>query len=83
MCDQPRSSPAHDLGDPDATADLEQLAARHRDAAATGQPDGEREGGRVVDRDQRVLGARHRHEVRLRRAEARPPAPLVAVELEQ
>ena len=61
--DQPRAGPAHDLGDPDATADLDQLAARHRDPATAGQPDRERERGRVVDRDQRVLGAGQRDEV--------------------
>ena len=41
--DQPSAGPAHDLGDPDATADLDQLAPRHRDTAAAGQPDRERE----------------------------------------
>ena len=36
--DQLRARAPHDLRDPDAAADLDQLAAAHRDAAATRQP---------------------------------------------
>ena len=81
--DQARARPAHDLGDPHATADLDQLPARHRDAAAPGEPDRERERRRVVDRDERVLGAGQGDEVRLRGTEARASAALVSVVFEQ
>ena len=63
--DEPRAGPPDDLRDPDAAADLDQLAARDGDAAPAGEPDREREGRRVVDRDQRVLGAGQRDEVLL------------------
>ena len=46
--------------DAHAAADLDQLAAAHRDPAATGQPDRERERRRVVRHHQPVLGARER-----------------------
>ena len=42
--DQLRAGAPDDLGDPDAAADLDELAARDDDAAAAArQPDGERE----------------------------------------
>ena len=75
--DQSRAGPPHDLRDPHAAADLDQLAARDRDAATTGQSDRERQGGGVVDRDQRVLGAGERDEVGLRGTEAGPAPTLV------
>ena len=56
---------------------------RHDDAAATGEPDRERDGGRVVVRDERILGAGERDEVLLGRAVAAAAAAGLAVELEQ
>ena len=63
--DQLRAGPPHDVGDPHAAADLDQLAAAHRDAAAPRQPDRERERRRVVGHHERVLGARQRDQVLL------------------
>ena len=81
--DEPGAGAPHDLGDAHATADLHELAPRDDDAAAAGEPDRERQGGRVVVRDEGVLGARERDEVLLRRAETAPPAAALAIELEQ
>ena len=81
--DQPRAGPPDDLRDPDAAADLDQLAARDRDAVLAGQPDREDERRRVVDRDERVLGAGQRDEVVLGGAEPRAAPAGVPVELEQ
>ena len=72
-----------DLRDADATADLDQLAARDGDAVLAGQPDREREGRGVVDGDERVLGAGQRDQVVLRGTEPGAATPGVAVELEQ
>ncbi len=58
--DEPRAGPPDDLRDPHAAADLDELAARDDDAAPAGQPDRERQGRRVVVRDERVLGAGQR-----------------------
>ena len=58
--DEPRAGPADDLRDPDAAADLDELAARDGDAAPAGQPDRERQRRGVVVRDERVLGAGQR-----------------------
>ena len=69
--DEPGTGPAHDLGDPHATADLDQLAARDRDPVFPGQPDRQCDGRRVVDRDQRILGPGQRDEVLLGDPEAR------------
>ena len=66
--DQLRARAPHDLRDPDATADLDELAAAHGHAAPPRQADGERDGRRVVGDDQRVLGAG-----RARRGAPRPP----------
>ena len=55
--------PPDDLRDAHAAADLDQLAARHDDPAASGQPDRERERRGVVVRHQRVLGTGQRDEV--------------------
>ena len=81
--DQPGAGSSDDLRDPDAAADLDQLAARDRDPVPAGEPDREHECGRVVDRDQRVLGAGQRDEVLLRGAKPRPATAGVAVELEE
>ncbi len=81
--DQLRPRASDDLGDPDAAPDLDELAAAHRDAALARQPHGERDGRGVVDQDQRVLGARERDQVLLGLAVAAPPAPRLAVELEE
>ena len=70
--DQLRAGPPDDLGDPDAAADLDELAARDGDAAPpAGEPDGERQRRGVVVRDERVLGAGQRDEVLLGQPEAR------------
>ena len=56
--DEPRARAREDVGDPEAVADLDQLAARDEHLAAFGER-GEREqhrGGVVVD-DERRLGA--------------------------
>ena len=68
--DEPRAGPPDDLGDAHAAADLDQLAARHGDAAPAGQAHRERQRRRVVVRDQGVLGAGQRDEVLLGGAEA-------------
>ena len=62
--DEPGAGPADDVRDPDAAADLDELAARDDDpAAAAGKPDREGEGRRVVVGDERVFGAGQRDEV--------------------
>ena len=73
-----RAGAPDDLGDPDAAADLDELAARHDDAAAApGEADGEGERRRVVVRDERVLGAGQRDEVVLgERGTARHAGPV-------
>ena len=81
--DEPGAGAPHDLGDAHATPDLDELAARDDDAAATREPDRERQGGRVVVRDEGILRARERDEMLLRRAVAAPPAAALAIELEQ
>ena len=83
--DQPRAGAPDDLGDPHAAADLDQLAARHDDAAAApGQPDREGERRRVVVGDERILGAGQGDEVVLGDPRsAAPRRPVVAVHLEQ
>ena len=64
---EPRAGAPDDLGDPHATADLDELAAGHDDAAATpGEADGQGHRGGVVVGDERVLGAGQRDEVVLR-----------------
>ena len=55
----------------------------HGDAAAPGEPDGERDGRRVVVRDERVLCARQRDQLLLGGAEASAAAARLTVELEQ
>ena len=83
--DEPRARPSDDLGDPDAAPDLDELAARHGDAAprpASPTASATRRG--VVVRDERVLGAGQRDQVLLGRAVARGPRrPDRAVELEE
>ena len=76
-------APADDVGDPDAAADLDELAARDDDPTATGQPDGERERGRVVVGDERILGTGQGDQVVLRDPDPCPPASGPEVELEQ
>ena len=63
--DQPRAGPPDDLRDPDAAADLDELAARDGDAAPAGKPDGERQRRGIVVGDERVLGAGQGDEVLL------------------
>ena len=57
--------------------------ARDRDPATAGQPDRQRQGRRVVDGDQRVLGTGQRDEVGLGGTEAGPAAAGLTIELEQ
>ena len=79
-----RTGPADDLGDPDAAADLDQLAARHGDAAASpGQAHGKGECRGVVVRDQRVLRARQLDEQLLRRAIALAAAARRPIQLQE
>ena len=81
--DEARAGSSDDLRDADATADLDQLAARDRDAMLAGQPDREHESRGVVDRDEGVLGAGQRDQMVLHGTEPGPAMPGVAVELEQ
>ena len=82
--DQPRAGPPDDLRDAHAAADLDELAARDRDApAAPGQADRERDRGRVVVDDERVVGAGQRDEVPLRCPEARAAPAGRMIELEE
>ncbi len=56
--DEPRAAPFHDLGNAEAPADLDQLAARHDRRAAVGQRvERQHQCRRAVVHDQRVLGA--------------------------
>ena len=63
--DEPRAGAREHVGNPEAVADLDQLAARDEHLAALGER-GEREqhGGRVVVHDERRLGARQPAEER-------------------
>ena len=81
--DQLRAGPPDDLGDPDAAADLDELAARDDHPAATGQADRERERRGVVVGDERVLGAGQRDEVLLGGPDAGAAPAGLAVELEE
>ncbi len=56
--DQARAAPLHDLGNTEASADLDQFAARHDRRAAVGQcVERQHQSRRAVVHDQRVLGA--------------------------
>ncbi len=62
--DEPGAGPPDDVRDAHAAADLDELATRHDDpAAATGQPDGQGQRGRVVVGDVGVLGTGQRDQV--------------------
>ena len=57
--DEPRARAREHVGDPEAVADLDQLAARDEHLAALGERgEGEHHGGSVVVDDERRLGAR-------------------------
>ena len=78
------AGPAKDLRDPNAAADLDQLAAPDDDpAATTGQPDREGNRGGVVVRDESVLGTRQGDQVLLGGPEPCPAPPGRPVELEE
>ena len=81
--DEAGAGPPDDLRDPDAAADLDELAPPDDDALPAGQADGEDQGGGAVVRDQGVLGAGEGDEVLLGRAVAAPPPSGGAVELEK
>ena len=82
--DEPRAGAADDLGDAHAAADLDELAARHDDAAtAPGEPDRQRHGRRVVVGDERVLGAGQGDEVVLGDPGSRAATAGRPVELEE
>ena len=53
--DEPGAGAPHDLGDAHAAPDLHELAARDEHAAAAREADRERQRGRVVVRDERIL----------------------------
>ena len=56
--DEPRARAGEHVGDPEAVADLDQLAARDEHLAALGERgEGEHHGGGVVVDDERSLGA--------------------------
>ena len=79
-----RPGPPDDLRDPDAAADLDQLAAADDHAAARpARPTASATRRRVVVRDERVLGAGQRDEVLLGRPEAGAAPAGLAVELEE
>ncbi len=81
--DQSRAGAPDDLRDAHAATDLDQLPARNGHAPAAGQPDRQREGRGVVDRDQCVVGPGQRDEMAFRGPKARPATPGFAIELEQ
>ena len=81
--DEARAGSSDDLRDADATADLDQLAARDRDAMLAGQPDREHESRGVVDGDEGVLGAGQRDQVVLHGTEPGTAMPGGPVEFEQ
>ena len=81
--DQLRAGAPDDLGDPHATADLDELAARDDDPATSGEADRERDRGRVVVRHERVLGAGQGDQVLLGRPDACAATAGLAVQLEQ
>ena len=81
--DEARAGSSDDLRDADATADLDQLAARDRDAMLAGQPDREHESRGVVDGDEGVLGAGQRDQVVLHGTEPGAAMPGGPVEFEQ
>ncbi len=81
--DETSPGTADHVGDPDATADLDELAPRDRDAASAGKPDREQERRRVIDGDDRVFRAGEGDQVCLCHPEPRPASPRVAIELEQ
>ena len=61
--DQRGARAGHDVGDPECTADLHQLAARHDRLAAAGQGrERDQHGAGGVVQHHRVLGARQLHE---------------------
>ena len=80
--DQARSRTFDDLGDPDAATDLDELAARHDDAARTRQADGDGDGRRVVVDDHRGTRTGQGDEVVLRQVEPWPASSGLRVELE-
>ena len=81
--DQLRARGAHDVGDPERAADLDQLPAGHEDGPALRErlEREEQRGGAVVD-DERVLGVGQGREEQL--GTARPPAsaPGLAIDLQ-
>ncbi len=73
--DEPDAGAAKDLRDPDAAADLDELAARHDHTPASArEPDRQGDRGGIVRDDERVLGTGQRDEVLLAEPEA-PAAP--------
>ena len=81
--DEARAGAREDVGDAEAVADLEQLAARDDDLAPLGERrEREQHGGGVVVDDERRLGAREPAHERVDVRLARPARAGVEVELE-
>ena len=81
--DEPRSRAGEHVGDPEAVADLDQLAARDEHLAALGERgQGEHHGGGVVVHDERSLGAGDPLQQRREMVLARPAGTRVEVVLE-
>ena len=81
--DQLRPRPPDDVGDPDAAADLDELATRDDDPAPAGQGAGEGEGRGVVVRDEGVLRAGQADQVFLGEPEPGAAPSGRAIELEE
>ena len=81
--DQAGARGAHDVGDPELAADLDQLAARDQHLLALGQGgEREHERGRAVVHDERGLRAGERGEQKLRAGAARAALPRRAIDLQ-